>query len=122
MSNTVGATKLVRSIKGASILALVLVLATVGAACGSSSRSPEEEALQKYDDDSSPLNIGTGEDITIKELVDYIDWAPLFHAWEMKGTYPKILDDIRYGDEARKLIDDGKELLVEILSTSSRPI
>ena len=30
------------------------------------------QALQKYDDDSSPLNIGTGEDITIKELVDYI--------------------------------------------------
>ena len=30
------------------------------------------QALQKYDDCSHPLNVGTGKDITIKELVDYI--------------------------------------------------
>jgi nucleoside-diphosphate-sugar epimerase len=30
------------------------------------------QALEKYDDSSTPLNIGTGNDISIKELVDYI--------------------------------------------------
>ena len=52
----------------------------------------------------------------IEELVEYIDWTPFFHAWEMKGTYPKIIDDVRYGIEARKLIDDGKKLLNNLIS------
>ena len=30
------------------------------------------QALEKYDDHTQPLNIGTGNDITIKELVNYI--------------------------------------------------
>mgnify|MGYP005817120939 CR=1 FL=1 len=30
------------------------------------------QALEKYDDHTTPLNIGTGNDITIKELVKYI--------------------------------------------------
>tara|TARA_R110002050_G_scaffold180192_4_gene313794 strand:- start:2156 stop:3109 length:954 start_codon:yes stop_codon:yes gene_type:complete len=33
------------------------------------------QALQKYDDHSEPLNIGTGKDISIKELVEYIKEA-----------------------------------------------
>tara|TARA_R110002110_G_scaffold140581_1_gene327971 strand:+ start:441 stop:1394 length:954 start_codon:yes stop_codon:yes gene_type:complete len=33
------------------------------------------QALQKYDDHSQPLNIGTGKDISIKELVEYIKEA-----------------------------------------------
>jgi GDP-L-fucose synthase len=33
------------------------------------------QALQKYDDHSQPLNIGTGKDISIKELVEYIKKA-----------------------------------------------
>lgn len=33
------------------------------------------QALQKYEDNSSPLNIGTGSDISIKELVEYINEA-----------------------------------------------
>ncbi len=54
-----------------------------------------------------------------EELVDYIDWSPFFHAWEMKGTYPKIIDDVRYRDEARKLLVDGKILLDKIISDKS---
>ena len=33
------------------------------------------QALQKYEDKEQPLNIGTGQDITIKELVEYISDA-----------------------------------------------
>ena len=54
--------------------------------------------------------------IFLEELVNYIDWVPFFHAWEMKGTYPKIIDDTRYGDEAKKLMSDGKKLLDKIIS------
>lgn len=33
------------------------------------------QALQKYEDNTAPLNIGTGSDISIKQLVDYINEA-----------------------------------------------
>jgi 5-methyltetrahydrofolate--homocysteine methyltransferase len=56
------------------------------------------------------------EDYPLDELVDYIDWSPFFHAWELKGVYPKILTDGKYGDEAQKLFDDGQTLLKRIVS------
>ena len=56
------------------------------------------------------------EDYPLDELVDYIDWSPFFHAWELKGVYPKILTDGKYGDEAQKLFNDGQTLLKRIIS------
>jgi len=56
------------------------------------------------------------EDYPLEELVNYIDWSPFFHAWELKGVYPKILTDGKYGDEAQKLFDDGQTLLKRIVS------
>ena len=44
-------------------------------------------------------------------MIDYIDWSPFFHAWEMKGTYPKILSSDKYGDEAKKVFDDAQKIL-----------
>ena len=52
----------------------------------------------------------------LDELIDYIDWSPFFHAWELKGIFPKILDDKKYGNEAKKIFDDGKRLLDQIVS------
>ena len=60
--------------------------------------------------------IKTFDDYLLDELVDYIDWSPFFHAWELKGIYPKILTDDKYGDEAQKLFDDGQVLLNRIVS------
>ncbi len=56
------------------------------------------------------------DDYPLEELVDYIDWSPFFHAWELKGVYPNILTDIKYGDEAQKLYDDGQALLKRIVT------
>ena len=55
------------------------------------------------------------EDYSLDELIDYIDWSPFFHAWELKGVYPKILSNEKYGDEAQKLFDDGQILLQQIV-------
>jgi len=62
------------------------------------------------------LGIKTFDDYPLDELVDYIDWSPFFHAWELKGLYPKILSNKKYGKEANKLYNDGKELLNHIVS------
>ena len=56
------------------------------------------------------------DDYPLEELVDYIDWSPFFHAWEMKGTYPKILHSEKYGFEANKIFDDAKNLLDRIIN------
>ena len=52
----------------------------------------------------------------VYEIVDYIDWSPFFHAWELKVIYPAILSKEKYGGEAQKLFDDGKRLLNRIVT------
>jgi 5-methyltetrahydrofolate--homocysteine methyltransferase len=44
-------------------------------------------------------------------LIPYIDWTPFFAAWEMKGTFPAILRDNRYGDAASALYEDAQAML-----------
>ena len=55
-------------------------------------------------------------EVDLGELVPWIDWSPLFHTWELSGTYPKILDDARKGDAARKLFADARALLDRIIA------
>jgi 5-methyltetrahydrofolate--homocysteine methyltransferase len=51
----------------------------------------------------------------LAELADYIDWGPFFQAWELYGPYPKILEDPRVGETARKVFAEGKEMLARIV-------
>jgi 5-methyltetrahydrofolate--homocysteine methyltransferase len=51
------------------------------------------------------------DDVSLEEIVPYIDWSPLFQAWEMRGRYPQILEEPR----ARELFDDARRLLDEIV-------
>jgi 5-methyltetrahydrofolate--homocysteine methyltransferase len=56
------------------------------------------------------------DDYPLAELVDYIDWSPFFHAWELKGRYPEILDDPRVGEQASNLYADARKMLDRIVS------
>ncbi|MCR3720968.1 MULTISPECIES: methionine synthase [Prauserella salsuginis group] len=51
------------------------------------------------------------EDYDLAELRDYIDWQPFFNAWEMKGSFPDILNNPSTGETARKLYDDAQAML-----------
>jgi 5-methyltetrahydrofolate--homocysteine methyltransferase len=51
----------------------------------------------------------------LAELARYIDWTPFFHAWELKGTYPRILQDDKYGEAARQLFDDAQAMLKQLI-------
>jgi len=62
------------------------------------------------------MGITTFEDYPLEELQAYIDWTPFFHAWELKGRYPKILDDAEKGEEARKLFRDAEAMLATLIS------
>ncbi len=52
----------------------------------------------------------------MEELLPFIDWSPFFMAWELRGKYPRILDDPKCGPEARRLFDDAQELLARIVN------
>ena len=56
------------------------------------------------------------EDWNLPQIARYIDWTPFFQTWEMRGVYPKILDDERQGEAARALFADAQEMLEKIIS------
>ncbi len=55
------------------------------------------------------------DDVPLTKLRRFIDWSPFFLTWELKGKYPRILDDPQLGEAARKLFDDAQELLQQII-------
>jgi len=54
-------------------------------------------------------------DVPLDTLLPFIDWSPFFHAWEMRGRYPQILEDAVLGDRARDLFADAQALLARIV-------
>jgi 5-methyltetrahydrofolate--homocysteine methyltransferase len=66
----------------------------------------------------SYLGVRTFDDVEVSTLVPYIDWSPFFRAWDLHGSYPRILDDETVGSAARNLLDDGRKMLDKLLSES----
>jgi len=56
------------------------------------------------------------EDFPLTTLREYIDWTPFFHTWELKGVYPRILDDERQGAQARQIFVEANALLDRIVA------
>ena len=61
------------------------------------------------------LGLTTLRDIPIADIARFIDWTFFFHAWQLKGRYPQILDDAQKGEEARKLFADAQTMLGQII-------
>jgi 5-methyltetrahydrofolate--homocysteine methyltransferase len=57
----------------------------------------------------------TINDWDLAEIARYIDWTPFFRTWELKGVYPKILEDERQGEAARALFADAQSMLQRII-------
>ena len=55
------------------------------------------------------------DDWDLAEIARYIDWTPFFRTWELKGVYPKILEDDKQGEAARDLFDDARNMLSRII-------
>ena len=56
----------------------------------------------------------------IGTFAQYIDWTYFFSVWNIRGkypnrNYPKIFNDEEVGEEAKKVFEDGKILLMEII-------
>jgi len=62
------------------------------------------------------LGITTLTDFPISDIIPFIDWNFFFHAWRLKGSYPKIFDDSEKGEEARRVFDDAQRMLHDIVN------
>ncbi|MFP6628141.1 MAG: methionine synthase [Myxococcota bacterium] len=71
----------------------------------------------RAEDCPQPASIGRRvvDDVSLSQIRDYIDWTFFFSAWELKGKFPKILDDPKHGEAARELYENGSELLQRII-------
>ncbi|AWW75759.1 methionine synthase [Erythrobacter sp. KY5] len=84
---------------------------------------PLEEARANFydaylsDKPAPPLKPGVHvfDDWSLEHLRPYIDWTPFFRAWELHGTYPKILDDEVVGESARSLKADADAMLDRLI-------
>lgn len=61
------------------------------------------------------LGVTVYDNFDLEELVTYFDWSPFFHSWELRGRFPAIFDDPVVGVEAKKLYDDARALLDDIV-------
>lgn len=93
----------------------------------------EEAKEQKFkiDFDAAPpalapseLGVTAIENVSLEDIVPYIDWNPFFQTWELRGRYPnrgypKIFNDDHVGTEAKKLFDDAQALMKKIIAEKS---
>lgn len=52
---------------------------------------------------------------SLEALVSFIDWTPFFHVWELRGRFPKLLDDPEIGPRAREVYEDAQQLLARLI-------
>lgn len=58
------------------------------------------------------------DNFPLATLREFIDWSPFFHAWGLKGIYPRILDHEEYGAQARQLLQEGNALLDRMIENN----
>ena len=61
------------------------------------------------------IGVKVFDDFPLAELADYIDWSPFFHAWELRGRFPSILEDAVVGKHAAELYGDARKMLDKIV-------
>jgi len=59
--------------------------------------------------------VQTIDDVTVADLIPYIDWTPFFQAWELAGNFPAILTDSVVGESASNLFADAQKMLGQIV-------
>lgn len=55
-------------------------------------------------------------DFPVEQIVPYIDWTYFFATWDIRGVYPDVLNHPEKGEAARKLLEDAKAVLDELVS------
>jgi 5-methyltetrahydrofolate--homocysteine methyltransferase len=72
----------------------------------------------RADDVPQPDHTGVRvlDSFPLATLRDFIDWTPFFHTWELRGVFPQILENEKYGEQARTIFAEAQVLLGEIIA------
>ncbi|MFM7023898.1 MAG: methionine synthase [Flavobacteriales bacterium] len=62
------------------------------------------------------LGVKTITDVSLEEIVPYIDWTPFFQTWELHGKFPRILEDEVVGKEATTVYNDAQKMLKKLVA------
>ncbi|MCB4798614.1 methionine synthase [Neotamlana laminarinivorans] len=54
--------------------------------------------------------------LSLKELLPFIDWSPFFRSWDLHGKYPNILKDNVVGEQATVLFNEAQEMVQDIIA------
>ncbi len=55
------------------------------------------------------------EKYSLEKIAKYIDWTPFFATWQLRGKFPAILEDEIVGEECKKLYNDARSMLRQII-------
>jgi 5-methyltetrahydrofolate--homocysteine methyltransferase len=50
-------------------------------------------------------------DITLDDVLPFVDWSPFFWTWGIKGHYPRVLESEKWGAQAKELFADAQAML-----------
>jgi 5-methyltetrahydrofolate--homocysteine methyltransferase len=62
------------------------------------------------------LGIQTLAQLSLKELVPFIDWSPFFRSWDLHGKFPDILTDKVVGEQASIMYEEAQIMIDEIIT------
>ncbi|MDG1037887.1 MAG: vitamin B12 dependent-methionine synthase activation domain-containing protein, partial [Polaribacter sp.] len=62
------------------------------------------------------LGIQKLEQLSLKELVPFIDWSPFFRSWDLHGKFPAILTDEVVGEQASIMYEEALAMIEEIIA------
>jgi len=90
-----------------------------------SARANKFQPTIPWEDYAPPVPSFTGTRVldnqSLRELTNYIDWSPFFHAWEIRGVWDSDTKTLKTrneagAEEAQKLYADAQELLEQIIT------
>ncbi|MFD0989167.1 methionine synthase [Mariniflexile jejuense] len=65
------------------------------------------------------LGVQMLKQLSLKELVPYIDWSPFFRSWDLHGKFPDILTDELVGEQATIMYNEAQVMIEEIIANQS---
>ncbi|WP_083253322.1 methionine synthase [Flavivirga aquatica] len=62
------------------------------------------------------LGVQVLKQLSLKELLPFIDWKPFFISWDLHGKFPEILSDEVVGEQATVLYEEAQVMIKKIVA------
>ena len=62
------------------------------------------------------LGVQMLQQVSLKDLLPFIDWQPFFKTWDLHGKFPTILSDVVVGEQATQLYADANAVIKDVIS------